>query len=608
MDNLKEYHCLIGCQKQQQLQPQQDIIGDATQQVLSIPLKEAFWQCSHEFNKKGKVFKEQDFKRVWLFTNDDNPNCKLPQEQMQIIQVAKDVAEAGIEISLWHLNKGNRSFLINKGDFNEEMKSTPSILPFNIDIFYNKLLVVDDEEDFSYRTKGGGDEGFDTMLAQVRRKEFKKRRMGSLRLELGGEGEGTAISVYYYKTLNITKKPYATKLYAPSNQPVIIRSKYVDMSTGEVLNMDDNNNNSSSSSSSSSSSTRDQVTGGISGDISTYIDVQGDRIPFTRAEIQALVGVPSNMGTTITAAASSSSATTSNKIVDGGDIHQQGRIKLLYFTTVDALQADMNISTPYFIYPDDRRISGSRLLFTALLDNMCVKQLIAVGIFLRNKSSAPRLVALYPQKEQLDEEVSEGYNTIRSEFNKDDVSAAYPVSYSGFYMIPLPYAGDIRATSNITPGNNNNNVQISAEVFTATNELINGCQLDRESFSIHRMRSNPAIQRFYHVMQAIALNEDPLINRKNGGSGDDGGKLDEQDDLWPDRDMLARNIDAFDAFKTAIGLEAFDRNATTAGGKGNAVRKRSAAEASNNSGATSSLGGATSSTSAPAGKKKASLR
>ena len=142
-----------------------------------VPLKEALWQCSNEFNKKGSTIKDQDFKRVWLFTNDDNPNCKYPQEQLQIIQVAKDAAETGIEISLWHMNK---SIISGNND------KPASFYPFNIDIFYNKLLVVDDEEELSYRTKSAGDDGFDCMLAQVRKKEFKKRRMGSLMFHLGG--------------------------------------------------------------------------------------------------------------------------------------------------------------------------------------------------------------------------------------------------------------------------------------------------------------------------------------------------------------------------------------------------------------------------------------
>lgn len=136
---------------------------------------------------KGKSFKPQDFKRVWIFTNDDNPNSKFPQEQLSTIQVAKDATETGIEISLWHLNKSLATTLPNGS-----VVQIPQ--PFNFDIFYNKILVVDDEEELMYRTKSGGDEGFDTMMTQIRKKEFKKRRMTTLSASLCG----TIPSVHSY--------------------------------------------------------------------------------------------------------------------------------------------------------------------------------------------------------------------------------------------------------------------------------------------------------------------------------------------------------------------------------------------------------------------------
>ena len=43
------------------------------------------------------------------------------------------------------------------------------------------------------------------------------------------------MSVSCYKTLSITKKPYATTLYALTNKPVAIRTQYLDALTGEKL-------------------------------------------------------------------------------------------------------------------------------------------------------------------------------------------------------------------------------------------------------------------------------------------------------------------------------------------------------------------------------------
>lgn len=53
-----------------------------------------------------KDLKKTDFKRLWLFTNDDNPNSHSIMEQKAIVTVARkrDCSQAGIELSRWHLH------------------------------------------------------------------------------------------------------------------------------------------------------------------------------------------------------------------------------------------------------------------------------------------------------------------------------------------------------------------------------------------------------------------------------------------------------------------------------------------------------------------------
>lgn len=280
-----------------------------------VPVKEAIWECSNEYNKKSHNFKSIDFKRVWLFTCDDNPNCKLPAEQIKIIKVAQDMAETNIEISLFHMNKYD--------------PATNTFLDFNVDIFYNKILVVDEEGDIFDRTVSGGDDGFDALMDRVKKKMFKKRRMGSLMFHMGGvenpptdvdEADSNAVSanssasgnskvtlsLHYYKTLNLTKKPNVTVLHAQTNQKVITMSKYIDGNTGEVLDAN------------------------REGDVSTYIDVQGERIPFTKAEVQDIIN---------------------QKVVTWCNRSEAltGSVRLLYFTPLSNLQPVLNISTPYFL-------------------------------------------------------------------------------------------------------------------------------------------------------------------------------------------------------------------------------------------------------------------
>jgi hypothetical protein len=122
--------------------------GSSTRQ---IPLKEGLWKCSEEFGSRAKKSSRGDYKRVWLFTNLDNPNGSDPVEQSRTVQVSKDCAETGIEISLWHMN------------------DLSSKLEFDLKKFYARLL-VSDEDELHLRVKGSGNEGFSDMLAHAKRK------------------------------------------------------------------------------------------------------------------------------------------------------------------------------------------------------------------------------------------------------------------------------------------------------------------------------------------------------------------------------------------------------------------------------------------------------
>ena len=208
----------------------------------------------------------------------------------------------------------------------------------------------------------------------------------------------TAIAIHYYKTLNLTKKPYATTLLSLTNEPVQIKSKFIDGTTGETL---------------------DEMK-----DIDTYIDVQGTRVPFTKQNMSDIVKSKitgsvgdSEGGTDSTPPANSNST----------GAQDSGFVKLLYFTSTMSLDSEYNLSSPYFAFPDDKSIKGSNLLFTALLDDMCAKQLVGIGVLVRNKNSAPRFVAIYPQSQNEDMGINEG-----------------------FYLIPLPYAGEVRSCANTT--------------------------------------------------------------------------------------------------------------------------------------------------------------
>lgn len=191
------------------------------------PLNEAFWACSGAFSVKSQSHKQNDFRRIWLFTNDDNPNSNDQADQGRVIQASRDCSESGIELSLWHINRTSA--------------------PFDPSKFYTKLLTMLDSSDgddgnegiedhIENRMRGAGYDGFDMMMANVRRKQHRKRKLGSLMFSLGGSEEGSAecsevqIAIQMYKTVSITTRPTYAWLFRGTNEPLKVRTCFLFLS------------------------------------------------------------------------------------------------------------------------------------------------------------------------------------------------------------------------------------------------------------------------------------------------------------------------------------------------------------------------------------------
>lgn len=98
-------------------------------------------------------------------------------------------------------------------------------------------------------------------------------------------------------------------------------------------------------------------------------------------------------------------------------------IKLLGFKDRSELEFEDNVRHSVFIYPDEESYAGSRRTFTALLSSMVKKGKIGLVRALTRRNASPSFCALLPQEGE-----SDGW--------------AEP---SGFHLIPLPFADDIRA-------------------------------------------------------------------------------------------------------------------------------------------------------------------
>jgi ATP-dependent DNA helicase 2 subunit 1 len=99
-------------------------------------------------------------------------------------------------------------------------------------------------------------------------------------------------------------------------------------------------------------------------------------------------------------------------------------LKLLGFKDRSELAFEDNVRHSSFVYPDEDMYAGSRRTFTALLSSMVKKGKIGLVRALTRRNASPSFCALLPQEEG----EGEGW--------------AEP---SGFHLIPLPFADDIRA-------------------------------------------------------------------------------------------------------------------------------------------------------------------
>ncbi|KAL1917048.1 uncharacterized protein VTP21DRAFT_5246 [Calcarisporiella thermophila] len=153
-------------------------------------------------------------------------------------------------------------------------------------------------------------------------------------------------------------------------------------------------------------------------------------------------------------------------------------LKLLGFKSLDLLTFDMNVAHPSFIYPDDSEYSGSTRAFSAFWQVMLKMQRFALCVFVRRKCVAPRLVALIPQAEIL---------------NDKGVQERPP----GFNMIFLPYLDDIRPIpANELPIANDEMTDVAKQIV---NRLVIRGGYKPEAYE------NPSLQQHYLTLQNIAL-------------------------------------------------------------------------------------------------------
>ncbi|KAG8436475.1 hypothetical protein GDO86_007535 [Hymenochirus boettgeri] len=167
---------------------------------------EALWLCSNLFsNVKVKM----SYKRIMLFTNEDNPHANDQAKSLQARTKANDLKETGIFLDLMNLEKAGG---------------------FDISLFYRDIVNTAEDEDLGVQFKAS--EKLDDLMRKVRAKESKKRALTRLNFKLGSD---LSLAVGIFNLVQKAVKPSAVKLYRESNEPVKTKTRTFHSNTGSLL-------------------------------------------------------------------------------------------------------------------------------------------------------------------------------------------------------------------------------------------------------------------------------------------------------------------------------------------------------------------------------------
>ncbi|EOY13402.1 KU70 isoform 3 [Theobroma cacao] len=162
-----------------------------------------------------------------------------------------------------------------------------------------------------------------------------------------------------------------------------------------------------------------------------------------------------------------------------------GCLRLLGFKPLSCLKDYHNLRPSTFVYPSDQEVVGSTCIFIALYRSMLRLKRFAVAFY--GSSSHPQLVALVAQDEV--------------------AKAGVQIEPPGINMIYLPYSDDIRDVEEIFPDTDDDAPRADEDQIQKAAALIK--RIDMRDFSVSQF-ANPALQRHYAVLQALALEEDDI--------------------------------------------------------------------------------------------------
>lgn len=157
-------------------------------------------------------------------------------------------------------------------------------------------------------------------------------------------------------------------------------------------------------------------------------------------------------------------------------------LRIVGFKPLAMIPTWANTKGSTFLYPSEEEYIGSTRIFSALYQKLLKDERVALAWYIARRNAVPAIVALLPGREQ----------------RSDNGEQTMP---PGFWLKPLPFADDIRQAPTTSL------VRAPDSVIDAMRTIIQQLQLPKGVYDPTRY-SNPALQWFYRILQALALEED----------------------------------------------------------------------------------------------------
>eukprot|EP00177_Eucheuma_denticulatum_P008407 GFKZ01015289.1.p1 GENE.GFKZ01015289.1~~GFKZ01015289.1.p1 ORF type:complete len:719 (+),score=108.54 GFKZ01015289.1:308-2464(+) len=357
----------------------------------SVEFDKALWAVRHHFTAvaagRGGVMHR---KRVFVFTNDQDPSGGNRVVRQLSLTQAKDLAELGASLDV--------SLLMSPRQMGDTEGDESEMGGLDGGVFWNDLVYT--EEGGSEADRGrvmiSTVYSFDDMLMRVRKKDTNKRAIRKTVLVIG---EDYNIGVAIYALVKRARKPVAVELDASTNKPVFRITTTTCEASGEVLKPDDVRHTFEPPFLKNAVQRRRRAAG------------DNDEDATAEKESPPLFGFKKS------------------EIVQARALGRVG-IVMYGFRSESALRKEYTLSAPQFLFPDDSQYTGSTKAFAALLKCMLLRKVVGIAsVRLSEKfASGIRFAALVPQREVTDsdgEQIVAGGLQLYYLPYKDDIYTAW---------------------------------------------------------------------------------------------------------------------------------------------------------------------------------------